>query len=140
MNNLIIKRSQLVEAQITGTPALGKRYTFTEVPNLSRLNIILYGLEAFTAAQLTNTPTGNVVVAQAAQTDVVVSLRNEKKVEFMYQQPMYSLIRPNNGGFMIMLKPTLVNLTDCYVQLVDTANVNTNEVVAFNFYYSLVGE
>lgn len=140
MNNLIIKRSQLVEAQITGTPALGKRYTFTEVPNLSRLNIILYGLEAFTAAQLSNTPTGNVVVPQAAQTDVVVSLRNEKKVEFMYQQPMYSLIRPNNGGFMIMLKPTLVNLTDCYVQLVDTANVATNQVVAFNFYYSLVGE
>ena len=46
MNNLIIKRSQLVEAQFTGTPAAGKKYQFTEVPNISRNNIIIYGFEA----------------------------------------------------------------------------------------------
>ena len=30
MNNLIIKRSQLVEAQFTGTPAAGKKYQLLE--------------------------------------------------------------------------------------------------------------
>ena len=45
MNNLIIKRSQLVEAQFTGTPAIGKKYAFTQVPNISRNNIIIYGFE-----------------------------------------------------------------------------------------------
>jgi spore maturation protein SpmB len=55
MNNLIIKRSQLVEATFVGGAAAGKKYQFTEVPNLSRNNIIVYGFEAFTATQLSIT-------------------------------------------------------------------------------------
>jgi hypothetical protein len=42
MDNLIIKRSQIIEAKITGTPAVNNRYFFTDVPALSRLNIVIY--------------------------------------------------------------------------------------------------
>jgi len=139
MNNLIIKRSQIVEAQVTGTPATSRRYQFTDVPNLSRNNLILYGFEAFSAAELAVTPMGNTVIAAAASDQVVVTLKDINNEEFIYQMPMYSLIRGNNGGFIIMLKPRLLNLTDCYIQLTSASGVNTNEVVAFNFYYDLVG-
>ena len=54
MNNLIIKRSQLVEAQFTGTPAAGVKYAFTQVPNISRNNIIIYGFEVFTSGSILN--------------------------------------------------------------------------------------
>ena len=73
MNNLIIKRSQLVEAQFTGTVAIGKKYPFTQVPNISRNNIIIYGFEVFTATQLVTTPSNNTVVPAAAVNAIVIT-------------------------------------------------------------------
>jgi len=140
MNNLIIKRSQLVEAQFVGTPAVGRKYQFLEVPNLARNNVILYGIEAFTADQLSTTPNNNTVIAAADQDQVVVTLRDNNKNEFLYQIPYYTLIRANNGGFIVLLKPRIINLTDCYVQLTNTTGVSTDEVACFNLYYSIVGE
>lgn len=87
MNNLIIKRSQIVEAQFTGSPSVGKKYNFLEIPNLSRNNIILYGFEAFTDAQLAVTPNNNVVIPQADQTGVVVTLRDNNKENLYIKSP-----------------------------------------------------
>jgi len=140
MNNLIIKRSQIVEAQFTGTPSVGKKYNFLEIPNLSRNNIILYGFEAFTAAQLSTTPNNNTVIASADQVNVVVTLRDNNKREFVYQVPYYTLIRANNGGFIVMVKPRIINLTDCYVQITSAGTISSNQVATFNLYYSIVGE
>ena len=140
MNNLIIKRSQLVEAQITGSVSVGKKYQFLEIPNLSRNNILLYGFEVYTAGQLTATPSGNVVIPAADQTNVVLSFRDVNKVEFVYQVPIYSVIRPNVGGFVTMISPRLINLTDSYIQLVAAGSIGLNEVVAVNLYYSLPNE
>lgn len=140
MNNLIIKRSQIVEAQINGSPAIGKKYNFLEIPNISRNNIILYGIEAFTANQLSKTPNNNVVIPVADQTGVVVTLRDNSKREFVYQIPYFTLIRANNGGFIVMVKPRIINLTDCYIQIVQVGTITTQMVAAFNLYYSIVGE
>ena len=108
MNNLIIKKSQIVEAQFQGTFTVGQRYQFTEVPNLSQNNIILYGIECFVDTQLITTPNGNAVIAAANAPRILATFRNINKEEFVYQMPIYSLIRSNNGG------------------------------LAFNFYYDLV--
>ena len=77
MNNLIIKRSQIVEAIINGTPATGVRYYFTDIPNLAANNLRLYGLEGFSSAQLATTPTGYTVVGTT--TGIVVTLRDTNK-------------------------------------------------------------
>lgn len=140
MNNLIIKRSQLAEAQVTGSVAVGKKYQFLEIPNLSRNNILLYGYEVYSADQLTNTPNGNAVIAAADIPNVVLSFRDTNKVEFVYQVPTFSLIRANVGGFITMITPRLINLTDSYIQLVATGGINVDEVLAVNLYYSLPGE
>ena len=141
MNNLIIKRSQIVEAQFTGTPAVGKKYQFLEVPNLSRNNILLYGYEVYARTQLRATPLGNDVILAADVHNIVLSFRDTNKVEFVYQAPIYSLIRSNVGGFITMITPRLINLTDSYVQITSAANtITTDEVVAVNLYYSLPGE
>lgn len=140
MNNLIIKRSQIVRAQITGTPAVGNKYYFTDVPNLSRNNIILYGFEVFTAAQLAKTPQNETVIPQATQDQVVITWRDNNKIEFVYQMPIYTAIRANNGGFLVILKPRILNLTDSFIQLTDATGISSNEVVAVNLYYDIVGE
>ena len=136
MNNLIIKRSQQIEFRLTGSIATGKRYFATDIPNLSRNNVVVYGIEFFVAAQEATTPTGNTVTSTS--TGTVVTLRDNKKQEFMYQVPMYTLIRANNAGLIVLLKPRIINLTDCYVQLTNTTSINVNESVAANIYYDLV--
>jgi hypothetical protein len=140
MNNIIIKRSQIVECQFTGTPATNKRYPFLTIPNLSRNNIILYGIEALTADQLAVTPNSNTVIAAANAVNVVVTLRDNNKDEFLYQYPIYNLIRTNVGGFFTLIKPRIINLTDCVCQLVAAGTIATNQVAAFNLIYSIVGE
>lgn len=140
MNNLIIKRSQLVEAQVTGSAAVGKKYQFLEIPNLSRNNIMLYGFEVYTADQLAVTPNGNTVIPSARANQVVVSFRDTNKVEFVYQVPAYNLIRSNVGGFITMITPRLINLTDSYIQLTATTGISVDEVLAVNLYYSLPTE
>jgi hypothetical protein len=136
MNNLIIKRSQQIEFRLTGSLSTGKRFFATDIPNLSRNNIVVYGLEFFTSAQEATTPTGNTVVGSS--TGITVTLRDNKKQEFMYQVPMYTLIRANNAGLIVLLKPRIINLTDCYVQITNTTGLNLNESVAANLYYDLV--
>ena len=140
MNNLIIKRSQLIEAQFTGTPATGKKYQFTEIPNISRNNIIVYGFEAFTATQLAVTPNNNTVVASSVSDQLVVTLIDSDNKERIYQLPYYTAIRSLNGGFVLMVKPFILNLTRSYVQITSATGINANEVASFNLYYSIIGE
>ena len=140
MNNLIIKRSQLIEAQFTGTPASGKKYQFTEIPNISRNNIIVYGFEAFTATQLAVTPNNNTVVASSVSDQLVVTLIDSDNKERIYQLPYYTAIRSLNGGFVLMVKPFILNLTRSYVQITSATGINANEVASFNLYYSIIGE
>jgi len=140
MNNLIIKRSQLVEAQFTGTPAAGKKYQFTDVPNISRNNIIIYGFEAFSATQLSVTPNNNTVIAAADTDQICITLVDDQNRERIYQLPYYTAIRSLNGGFVLMTQPFILNLTRSYVQLTDATGVSTNEVACINLYYSIVGE
>lgn len=140
MNNLIIKRSQLVRAQITGTPTLGNKFYFTDVPNLGRNGTILYGFEIFTATQLAKTPQNETVISGSAVSQVTITWRDNNKVEFVYQMPIYTAVRSLNGGFIVLIKPRIINLTDSYIQLTSTAGINSNEVVAANIYYDVVGE
>jgi len=140
MNNLIIKRSQLLEAQIVSTPAVGKKYQFTEIPNLSRNNIIVYGLEAYTTTQLTTTPNNNTPVTAAESLGVVVTLVDNNNNERIYQLPYYSAIRSLNGGFVLMFKPFILNITRSYIQLTNVSTIAAGEVAVFNIYYSIVGE
>lgn len=136
MNNLVIKRSQIVEAKLSGSLAVGNRYFFQDIPNLSRNNIIVYGIEAFTETQLAVAPSGSTTVGSS--TGIVVTLRDNQKQEFMYQVPYFTLIRENNAGLIVMLKPRIINLTDCYVNLTSTAGLSVNEVACFNLYYDLI--
>lgn len=136
MNNLVIKRSQIVEAKLQGSLAVGNRYYFQDIPNLSRNNVVVYGIEAFTDSVLSVAPSGSTTVG--ASTGIVVTLRDNQKKEFMYQVPYYTLIRANNAGLIVMMKPRIINLTDCYVSLTSTTSLSLNEVAAFNLYYDLI--
>ena len=138
MNNIIIKNSQLVTATFEGTPTVTRRYKFNDIPNLSRNNIVLYGIEAYSASQLTNTSDGQDVIAATDALNVTVTLKDNNQNEFIYQMPYYNLIRSQNGGFVILLEPKIINLTDCYVQINNVGSIAAGDQAVFNFYYDFV--
>lgn len=135
MNNIIVKNSQLVTATFDGTPTVNRRYKFDDIPNLSRNNVILYGIEAYSADQLVKTQDGSDVIPAASTLGLTVTLKDNNNNEFMYQMPYYNLIRSENGGFVILLEPKIINLTDCYVQINSAGGITTGDKAVFNFYY-----
>lgn len=137
MNNIIVKNSQLVTATFDGTPTVNRRYKFDDIPNLSRNNVILYGIEAYSADQLVNTQDGSDVIPAASTLGLTVTLKDNNNNEFMYQMPYFNLIRSQNGGFVILLEPKIINLTDCYVQINSAGGITTGDKAVFNFYYDL---
>lgn len=137
MNNLILKRSQLIEAQLTGTGLNTKSY-FQQIPNLSRNNIKVYGIEVYTATQLAKSVSNATVLPASALPSLTVTLV-DKNGQFPIQDlPVYNLVRSLNSGFVTLLANFEMNLTACYINNVDTANLNTGQVLLFNLYYSLI--
>lgn len=142
MNNLVVKRSQLVEAQIKGAPAIGKHYQFTDVPNISRNNIVIYGFEVYSQTQLVTSPNNNTVIAAADIPRICLTLVDNDNNERIYQIPYYSCVRNLNGGFTFMVKPFILNLTRSYIQITATAggSLADGQVALVNLYYAIVGE
>lgn len=142
MNNLIIKNSQLVQAVVTNaTPAYGQTYFFQDIPNISKGNIALYGIEAYSATQMATSPTGNTVISQANCIGLSVSLvttkNNFKQIE---DQPYYNFIRSVNSGFVVLLNAIRIDLTKCYITILNAGTIAQNQVALFNLYYSLLPE
>lgn len=143
MDNSVILRSQLVEAKVVGSLAVGNRYQFLQIPNLSQLNIAIYAIEAFGYSQLRKSNNNNPVIGAGATSDTpttqtLVTLLDADKREFVYNIPYYTLIRENNNGFLTYIAPRRINLTDCYVSFVDTTNIAVGESAIFNIYYKEV--
>jgi hypothetical protein len=64
---------------------------------------------------------------------------NENR-EIIYQLPYYTAIRSLNGGFVLMVKPFILNLTRSYVQITSATGISENQVASVNLYYSIIGE
>lgn len=140
MNNLIIKNSQLVQAVIiSSAPAYGQTYYFEDIPNISKGNIALYGIEAYSASQMAVSPTGNTVVSAANSLNLSVTLvtteNNFKQIE---NQPYYNFIRSNNAGFVVLLNAIRIDLTKCFITINAAGTLAQNQVALFNLYYSLI--
>ena len=140
MNNLIAKRSQIVEAQFTGTPVVGRKYPFTQEANLSNNKILVYGFEAYTRDELYYSPSNNTVIENADYNCIVVTFVDESNIERIYQLPYSCLIPSLNKGFIRMVKPFIVDLTKSYVQAVNIGDIANGDVACLNLYYTIVGE
>lgn len=139
METAIIRNSQLVEAQITSTPAIGQQFNFSDNQELSHNNVLLYALQGYCATQLSKSPISqNTVVAAASVPAIVVTFVDNNNEEVVQSIPLYDIIRSNNGGFYTLVKPLRVNLTKCYIQLVNNTSLSANEVVVFNFIYTKI--
>ena len=124
----------MVSAEL-GTPSAGASFRFENQPDISQNNIRLYGIQAFTADQLSKDDQNRTVVSAAAAKGITVNIV-DKENEVVYENiPLTQLVTQNNGGFTTLTKPTIVNLTSCQINLNDTTGLSEGEVVVLNFLF-----
>lgn len=139
MNNLIVDHSQLVEAIIPASPGFGTTAQFQDIPNISKNNIELYALECYSADQIAKTQNGLDVIAAADVSNIIFTLvtsdNNYKQIENV---PYYNYIRSNNGGFVVLLNNIKIDLTKCFITIVNAGTLAEDQACLFNLYYNLI--
>ena len=83
----------------------------------------------------------NIIVKQSQTVTATVSGTPSANRQYKFDDiPNLSrnLVRSNNGGFVILLEPRVINLTSCYIQVNDVLGLADGDKAIFNFYYDSV--
>ena len=127
MQNAIVHRSVLAEARITAAPAVGQRYFFDDIPDISKNNIAVYGIIGYSAAQLLLSPAQRTVIAAAGVPSLAFTLVDSNNVELVQRMPVYDTVRSLNGGFIAVFDNLAMNLTRSYIEVMATTSLNSGE-------------
>jgi hypothetical protein len=127
MQNVIIHRSVLAEARITATPAIGQRFFFDDIPDISKNNIVVYGIIGYSATQLSTSPQQRTVIAAAGVPSVALTIVDANNVQLVQQMPVYDTVRSLNGGFVATFDNLPMNLTRSYIEIMATTSLNSSE-------------
>ncbi len=140
MQALIVNQGKYVFAKITSVASAPAQFQFdiNSAQDIAQANIRLYAIEAFTAAEVAKDQLGNNVVAALGGPSVMLTLVDKNGKLLLENYPVNQMRKSVNNGFPMYLKDFQIDLTKCYVTLVDTNNVQANNVVGFNLYYDLV--
>ena len=140
MQALIVNQGKYVFAKITSVANAPAQFPFdiNSAQDIAQANIRLYAIEAFTAAEVAKDQLGNNVVAALGGPSVMLTLVDKNGKLLLENYPVNQMRKSVNNGFPMYLKDFQIDLTKCYVTLVDTNNVLANNVVGFNLYYDLV--
>lgn len=140
MQALIVNQGKYVFAKITSVASAPAQFQFdiNSAQDIAQANIRLYAIEAFTAAEVAKDQLGNNVVAALGGPSVMLTLVDKNGKLLLENYPVNQMRKSVNNGFPMYLKDFQIDLTKCYVTLVDTNNVLANNVVGFNLYYDLV--
>lgn len=140
MQALIVNQGKYVFAKITSVGSAPAQFPFdiNSAQDIAQANIRLYAIEAFTAAEVAKDQLGNNVVAALGGPSVMLTLVDKNGKLLLENYPVNQMRKSQNNGFPMYLKDFQIDLTKCYVTLVDTNNVLANNVVGFNLYYDLV--
>ena len=127
----IIENSYLVEINL-GTLAAQKQTNFNFIPQLE--GSIIYGIQTFSATDVTTSPNGSTVVATAglASINVTFAVGDNQDIFLMSCSDLRSA---NISGFVRMFANKRLNLTKSFITLNSVTNLNANESILFQFLY-----
>ena len=134
MYSAVYEKTQMVSAVI-GAASVGLEFNFEDVPNISRNDIEIYGIQAFSDGQLAADEQGRTVIAAADAVNLTVTLEDNEKRVHLQDVPYYSLISSQNGGFTALVKPFVLNLTQCRIKINAAGTLAADQVAVFNILY-----
>lgn len=132
-NNFKIKNAELVEVQVP-TGNTKQVIYFPDLPNIRTKQI--EGIEAYSAAELTKTVSGNTVQAEADVASATLTLYYEGGEYFVV--PLNAIKRFTTGTFygdIPALNSQKIDWTKCYVTLTNNIANFAGKSFVFNVYY-----
>ena len=134
LKKMKIENSYLFEVAIATTPAAGNKYNFPN--NLGELNnVLVTGIEVYSADQLTNSPLSGANVASANGQKSACLVVVDGVTEKIRQIPLVNLIPQLNGGLQREIEPFTANISKSYILLVSATNLSINQVFIVNWLY-----
>jgi len=128
---LIIKNSYLTEVNL-GTVAASAQVNIGTINEL--LGRVIYGVQAFSVADIALSPNGQTVVSTAGLASCVLTLvEQDRQNVFLY--PLSDLRAANVNGFQRAFRPGKYDLTRSFITMVVATNLVNNDRVCLNFYY-----
>lgn len=135
MYNLVAEKTQIVDAEITAT-GFNTTCKFENIPNMATNNIIVYGIQVFTATQQSISPnSGKTVLPASALPSLTLTLVDEFGGFPIQDVPTYDLVASLNGGFKTPIKDFKMNLTACYLKTVNTTGLTVGQVLLIQLFY-----
>lgn len=127
-----IVRSYLAEVNLgTTAPGNGQNINIQDYPQLR--DVIITGVEVFSANQVAVSPQGKTVVSTLS--GITLTLMDKFNMEMIYQYPAYDLNPANVSGLYRDIFPFELQLTKSYISILSNTGLNANESVCLNFFY-----
>lgn len=127
-----IVRSYLAEVNLGATaPGNGQNINIQDYPQLR--DVIITGVEVFSANQVAVSPQGKTVVGTLS--GITLTLMDKFNMEMIYQYPAYDLNPANVSGLYRDIFPFELQLTKSYISILSNTGLNANESVCLNFFY-----
>lgn len=127
-----IVRSYLAEVNLgTTAPGNGQNINIQDYPQLR--DVIITGVEVFSANQVAVSPQGKTVVSTLS--GITLTLMDKFNMEMIYQYPAYDLNPANVSGLYRDIFPFELQLTKSYISILSNTSLNANESVCLNFFY-----
>lgn len=127
MQNVIIQRSVLAEARIVAAPAIGQQYMFDPVQEIATNNILLYGIIGYSSTQLVKSPQNRPVVPVGGVPSLALTICTSSASKLVWRMPIYDTVRSLNGGFVATFNNLPINLTQSYIEIMDTTGVSVGD-------------
>ena len=131
----VTERSLTVEVKLTSVNN-GSQFVFPDNQIIRGQNVTVYGIEVFTADQVTKSPGGNDLVTLDGAKGLVLNFLDDNSINKVNQIPYYSLVASYNSGVVREFKPFKMVLQKCFVQVADSTNLTANQAILVNLIYS----
>jgi hypothetical protein len=131
----VTERSLTVEVKLTSVTN-GSQFIFPDNQIIRGQEVTVYGIEVFTADQVTKTPGGNTLISSAGAQGLVLNFLDNNSINKVNQMPYYSLVAAYNSGVVREFKPFKMVLQKCFVQVTDSSNLTANQAILINLIYS----
>lgn len=138
VSQILIKQAVVIELPLDtgGAITVGNEYTFPGDFIDKVRNKVIYGIEAVTASQLTNSSQNRPVLPAAAAPNLQLFLQEKKtNLIFVDHAPLTRFIPSLYQGTTQAFKPRMIDFTKSGVKIVATAGLLTTQSVLLLCYY-----
>ena len=133
----VIKRSLAVEVNLR-TINVGDQFFFPDNQIIRGKRVRVYGMEVFTANQLSFTAGALPVVSQVNSLGLIVNLVDASNSNRIFQIPYFTFIASQNGGMIREFVPFELVLTKSFIQITAVGGLVAGEGCYINLIYDQI--